>query len=83
MQPVPISESYSYERYLLALAEQEVARREQNGKRTLQQRIKAARFPVIKELADFDFSAIPKLNKAKVLQRKLQRKEVISPKQNR
>jgi DNA replication protein DnaC len=55
----------SYDRFLLALAEQEVARREQNGR---EQRIKSAHFPVIKELADFDFTAIPKLNRAKVLQ---------------
>jgi DNA replication protein DnaC len=55
----------SYDRFLLALAEQEVARREQNGR---EQRIKSAHFPVIKELADFDFTAIPKLNRSKVLQ---------------
>ena len=46
----------SYDRYLLALAEQEVAQRLLNSQR---QRIQAARFPVIKELADFDFSALP------------------------
>lgn len=55
----------SYDRFLLALAEQEVARREQNGR---EQRIKSAHFPVIKELADFDFTAIPRLNRSKVLQ---------------
>ena len=55
----------SYERFLLALAEQEVTQREQNRR---ERRTKAARFPVIKELADFDFSAIPELNRAKVLQ---------------
>lgn len=54
----------SYDRFLLALAELEVAQREKNR---IQRRIKAARFPVLKELADFDFSAIPTLNKAKVL----------------
>ena len=54
----------TYERYLLALAEQEVAQRLLNTQR---QRIKAARFPVLKELADFDFSAIPQLNKQRVL----------------
>lgn len=48
----------SYDRYLLALAEQEVAQR---------QHIQAARFPMLKELADFDFSAIPQLNKLRVL----------------
>jgi DNA replication protein DnaC len=51
-------------RYLLALAEQEVNKREQNR---LQKRVKTARFPVLKELADFDFSALPTLNKAQVL----------------
>ncbi len=53
-----------YPRYLLALAEQEVAQRERNR---IQRRIKAARFPVLKELADFDFSALPTLNKARIL----------------
>jgi DNA replication protein DnaC len=53
-----------YTRYLLALAEQEVNKREQNR---IQKRVKAARFPVLKELADFDFSALPELNKAQVL----------------
>ena len=53
-----------YDQYLLALAEQEVAQRQLNSQR---QRIIAARFPVLKELADFDFSAIPQLNKQRVL----------------
>lgn len=53
-----------YPRYLLALAEQEITRREQNR---LEKRIKSARFPVAKELADFDFSALPTLNKAMIL----------------
>jgi len=51
-------------RFLLALAEQEVNQRQLN---VLQQRLKAARFPVLKELADFDFSCLPTLNKAQVL----------------
>jgi len=51
-------------RFLLALAEQEIAQREQNR---LVQRIKTAHFPVTKELADFDFSALPTLNKAQIL----------------
>jgi len=55
----------SYDQYLLALADQEVAQRLLNAQR---QRIKAARFPVLKELADFDFSAIPHLNKQRVLE---------------
>jgi len=54
----------SYDRFLLALAEQEVVRREQNR---IVRRIKGARFPVLKELADFDFSLIPQLNKAAIL----------------
>ncbi|HEY3343542.1 MAG TPA: IS21-like element helper ATPase IstB [Anaerolineaceae bacterium] len=53
-----------YVRYLLALAEQEVTKREQN---MLTKRLKDARFPVAKELADFDFSAVPALNKTQVL----------------
>lgn len=53
-----------YTRYLLALAEQEVTKREQNR---IQKRVKTARFPVLKELADFDFSALPTLNKPQVL----------------
>ena len=53
-----------YTRYLQALAEQEVIRREQNRLRRL---IRNAKFPVQKELADFDFSAIPSLNRQRVL----------------
>jgi len=53
-----------YPRYLLALAESEVHSREQTR---IQHRVKAARFPTNKELADFDFSAIPSLNKARIL----------------
>ena len=55
----------TYDRYLLALAEQEIAQREENRK---ERRIKAARFPVIKELADLDFSCVPGLNKQRVLE---------------
>ena len=54
----------TYDRYLLALAEQEVAQREKNRE---ERRIKAARFPVLKELADFDFSCVSSLNKLQVL----------------
>ncbi len=45
----------------------------------LQQRLKMARFPVIKELADFDFSCLPNLNKAQILD--LARGEYIQQKQ--
>ena len=54
-----------YDRYLLSLAEQEVAQREKNRQIRL---IKAARFPVLKELADFDFSCVPSVNKQRVLE---------------
>lgn len=54
----------SYDRFLLALVEQEVAQRDLNRQR---QALKAAHFPLLKELADFDFSAIPQLNKQRIL----------------
>jgi DNA replication protein DnaC len=53
-----------YPRYLLALVEQEIHTREQNR---IQRRVKEAHFPVLKEMADFDFSALPSLNKARIL----------------
>jgi DNA replication protein DnaC len=55
----------SYEQFLLALAQTEVARRDQNS---IERAIRQARFPVLKELADFDFGAIPELPKARVLE---------------
>lgn len=63
----------SYDRFLLALAEQEVSQRDLNRQR---QYLKAARFPLLKELADFDFSVIPQLNKQRILD--LARGEYIS-----
>lgn len=57
-------ENLDYTRFLLALAEQEVTKREQNRQ---QKRIKTARFPVMKEFANYDFSVLPTLNKALVL----------------
>jgi DNA replication protein DnaC len=56
---------WSYERYLAMLTEQESARRTQNRRK---RRIQEAHFPLLKELADFDFSAIPHLNQARVLE---------------
>lgn len=56
---------HNYDRYLLALAEQEVAQRERNR---IIRWIKQARFPVLKELADFDFSCISSPNKQRVLE---------------
>jgi len=63
-------------RFLLALAEQEVNQRQLN---MLQQRLKNAHFPVLKELADFDFSRLPLLNKSQILD--LARGEYIQQKQ--
>jgi DNA replication protein DnaC len=54
----------SYERYLLALADQETLQRDRNRQ---ERHIKAAHFPVLKELADFDFSALPSVNAQQVL----------------
>jgi DNA replication protein DnaC len=65
-----------YPRYLLALVEQEIQARDQHR---IQRRVKAAHFPVLKELADFDFSALPSLNKAQILD--LSRGEYIAKKE--
>ena len=54
-----------YTDYLCALMEQEVINREANA---LRNRISAARFPVIKGLDTFDFSAVEDLNQQMVLQ---------------
>jgi DNA replication protein DnaC len=55
----------SSDRYLLSLATQELAQREKHRQARL---IKAARFPVLKELADFDFNCVPSSNKQLVLE---------------
>ena len=60
-----IQAGLGYDRYLLALAEQEIAQRKDNRQVRL---IKAARFPVLKELADFDFGCVPSLSKQQVLE---------------
>lgn len=57
--------NWPYETYLAHLIEQEVARRTRNRR---QRRIKEARFPLMKELAEFDFAAIPHLSKARILE---------------
>jgi DNA replication protein DnaC len=54
-----------YEQYLGALAEHEVGRRTQARQ---ERAIRAARFPVAKDLATFDFGCVPSLNKAQVLE---------------
>src|SRR6202167_3310973 len=54
-----------YEQYLLRLTELEVAARASNA---VQARIRAAEFPVHKEFDTFDFTAVPHVNKPKVLE---------------
>ncbi len=54
-----------YDQYLLRLSELEVATRSANA---LKARIKRADFPVLKDFDTYDFSAIPKLNKQKILE---------------
>jgi DNA replication protein DnaC len=56
---------HSFDRFLLALAEQEVVQRERNR---IARRIKQARFPILKELADFDFSCLSSPNKQRVME---------------
>ncbi len=53
-----------YDAFLFALAEQEITHRDTNRQRHF---IKTAHFPLLKELADFDFSCVPSLNQAQVL----------------
>lgn len=54
-----------YPRYLLRLCELERIDRE---RRTMELRIRQAKFPVIKSLDSFDFLAMPTLNKSLVLE---------------
>ena len=55
---------WAYEVYLAQLIQQETDRRFRNRRR---RRIKEARFPLLKELADFDFNAIPQLNRQQIM----------------
>ena len=57
-------QQHDYEHYLLALAELEVAQRQQNLQRRC---VQAAHFPVLKDLADFDFSCLTSPAKLTVL----------------
>ena len=54
----------SYELYLQQLGELEVQQRQAGA---MARRLKQAKFPVVKEVADFDFTAIPKLNKKRLI----------------
>jgi len=55
----------SFEQYLLRLTELEVAARSANA---VQTRVKNAGFPMVKDFDTFDFTAVPALNKPKVLE---------------
>ena len=54
------AEGVGHPEYLLRLAELELIDRH---RRMVQRRIRAARFPVVKSLDTFDFTAIPSVNK--------------------
>jgi hypothetical protein len=71
------AEGVDHSRYLLRLAELEMIDRE---RRTVERRIKAARFPAVKSLDSFDFTAIPSLNKTLVLE--LARSEYVARREN-
>jgi DNA replication protein DnaC len=64
-------------RYLFRLIELELIDRE---RRTVERRIRAARFPAVKSFDTFDFTAIPSLNKMLVLE--LARSEYILRREN-
>ncbi len=53
-----------YEEYLLALLEHEANQRDVNRRK---RRVQEARFPVLRTLDEFDFTALPSLNRTKVL----------------
>jgi len=55
----------SYERYLLALVQEEVAHREAQR---IERAIGEARFPVLKDLAAFDWSCVPSIPKPRILE---------------
>jgi DNA replication protein DnaC len=71
------AEGVDHARYLLRLTELEIIDREQ---RTVERRIKEARFPAVKSLDSFDFTAIPSLNKTLVLE--LARSEYVARREN-
>jgi DNA replication protein DnaC len=71
------TEGVDHPRYLLRLAELELIDRE---RRTVERRIKEARFPAVKSLDSFDFAAIPSLNKTLVLE--LARSEYVARREN-
>jgi len=71
------AEGVDHPRYLLRLAELELIDRE---RRMVERRIKEARFPTVKSLDSFEFTAIPSLNKTLVLE--LARCEYLARREN-
>jgi DNA replication protein DnaC len=71
------AEGVDHTAYLLRLAELELLERE---RRTVERRIREARFPAVKSLDSFDFAAIPSLNKMLVLE--LARGEYVARREN-
>ena len=71
------AEGVDHPQYLLRLAELELIDRHQ---RMVQRRIRAARFPAVKSLDAFDFTAIPSVNKQLVME--LARCEYIQRREN-
>lgn len=71
------AEGVDHSRYLLRLTELEMIDRE---RRMVERRIKEARFPAVKSLDSFDFTAIPSLNKTLVLE--LARSEYVARREN-
>jgi len=71
------AEGVDHPGYLLRLAEQELIDRE---RRMVERRIREARFPTVKSLESFDFTAIASLNKPLVLE--LARCEYITRREN-
>jgi DNA replication protein DnaC len=71
------AENVDHVRYLVRLIELELLDREA---RTIERRIRDARFPAIKSLETFDFDAIPSLNKKLVLD--LARCEFVARREN-
>ncbi|MHB2019558.1 MAG: ATP-binding protein [Candidatus Xenobia bacterium] len=54
----------TYEAYLLAVVEQEVQQRDANVQKA---RLRQAKLPEVKTFEEFEFSAVPSLNKPRVL----------------
>ncbi len=71
------AEGVDHTGYLLRLAELELLERE---RRTVERRIREARFPAVKSLDSFDFAALPSLNKMLVLE--LARGEYVGRREN-